>query len=255
MKLFYRELGEKGQPLVILHGLFGSSDNWLTQAKMLADQYRVYLIDQRNHGQSPHDDVFNYDVLADDLHEFLITNSISDPILIGHSLGGKTAMKFATAHPELISKLIVVDIAPKSYPVKHDNILEGLKAMPISTIHSRNDADSILAKYVPEADVRQFLLKNLHRRPEGGFNWKLNLSALDENIENVGDGILGQMKFEKPTLFIRGKRSNYVDDSDLIEIKKKFPKAILVTLDTGHWVQAEKPREFVDQVVNFVSST
>ena len=101
MKLFYRELGEKGQPLVILHGLFGSSDNWLTQAKMLADQYRVYLIDQRNHGQSPHDDVFNYDVLADDLHEFLITNSISDPILIGHSLGGKTAMKFATAHPEL----------------------------------------------------------------------------------------------------------------------------------------------------------
>lgn len=254
MKLFYRELGGNGQPIIILHGLFGSSDNWLTQAKMLADQYRVYLIDQRNHGQSPHDNVFNYEVLADDLHEFLITNSISDPILIGHSLGGKTAMKFATAHPELTSKLIVVDIAPKSYPVKHDSILEGLKAIPISTIHSRNDADSILAEYVPEADVRQFLLKNLHRKPEGGFNWKINLPALDKNIENVGDGILGQMKFEKPTLFIRGKHSNYVDDSDLVEIKINFPKAILVTLDTGHWVQAEKPREFVDEVVNFLSS-
>lgn len=253
MKLFYRELGGKGQPIIILHGLFGSSDNWLTQAKLLADQYRVYLLDQRNHGQSPHSDTFNYDVLADDLHEFLVTNSISDPILLGHSMGGKTAMKFATAHPELISKLIVVDIAPKSYPVKHDTIIDGLMSIPISTIKSRNEADSLLAPYVSEVDVRQFLLKNLHRKTEGGFTWKINLPALDKNIEAIGDGIIGEVKFEKPTLFIRGKRSDYVVDADMDTITKFFPKATLITLDTGHWVQAEKPKEFVDEVINFLS--
>lgn len=255
MKLFYRQLGGKGQPIVILHGLFGSSDNWLTQAKLLADHYRVYLVDQRNHGQSPHSDTFNYDVLADDLHEFLITNSISDPILIGHSMGGKTAMKFATAHPELISRLIIVDIAPKNYPVKHDTILEGLKALPVDKIQSRNEADGLLARYVPEADVRQFLLKNLQRKQDGGFDWKINLPSLDKNIESIGEGIIGDFKFEKPSLFIRGKHSNYVEDADLDYIKKVFPQSSLVTLDAGHWVQAEKPKEFVEVAIKFLGKS
>ncbi|HEX5170286.1 MAG TPA: alpha/beta fold hydrolase [Cyclobacteriaceae bacterium] len=254
MKLFYREVGETGQPIVILHGLFGSSDNWFTQAKMLADNHKVYLIDQRNHGQSPHSDEFNYDTLADDLREFLVSNNILNPILIGHSLGGKTAMKFATTNPESLSKLIVVDIAPKTYPVKHDGILEGLKALPIDSIKSRNEADQLLAEYVEEPNVRQFLLKNLQRTPEGGFTWKINIPVLDQNIESVGEGIIGLKKFDKPTLFIRGLHSDYIEDADMGYIKTIFPQANLVTLETGHWVQAERPVEFVEVVNKFLAA-
>lgn len=255
MKLFYRELGEKGQPMIILHGLFGSSDNWLTQAKMFALAHKVYLVDQRNHGQSPHSDIFSYEVLAQDLHDFLISNLISDPIVIGHSMGGKAAMKFATTSPELISKLVVVDIAPKNYPIRHDTILEGLKALPVDSIQSRNEADEQLSRYVPEPAVRQFLLKNLQRKPEGGFAWKMNVPVLDQNIEAIGEGVLGDKKFESPTLFIRGRHSDYVDDGDMDYIKQFFPKAYLVTMETGHWVQAEKPKEFVEEVNKFLSST
>jgi pimeloyl-ACP methyl ester carboxylesterase len=255
MKLFYREFGGKGQPMVILHGLFGSSDNWITQAKMLSDKFKIYLLDQRNHGQSPHSDVFNYDALADDLHGFLVSNSVKDPVIIGHSMGGKAAMKFATTHPELVNKMIVVDIAPKSYPIRHDRILEGLRAIPVLTIRSRNEADELLAEYVPEAEVRQFLLKNLQRKPEGGFLWKINLPVLDENIEEIGEELLGKKRFEKPTLFVKGKHSNYIESADIDHIKSFFPNAQLVTIDTGHWVQAEKPKEFVEAINNFISST
>lgn len=252
MKLFYRELGGKGQPLIILHGLFGSSDNWLTQAKMLAGKFHVYTIDQRNHGQSPHSDDFNYDLLADDIHGFLIMNAIDDPIVLGHSMGGKAAMKFAIAHQELLSKLIVVDIAPKAYPVQHTKIIEGLKSIPVDSISSRNEAEEILSGYVDEHDVRQFLLKNLQRKPEGGFAWRVNLPAIEKNIEKIGEGISSAKKFEKPTLFIRGSRSNYVLDEDQALINEIFPQAILRTMETGHWVQAEKPGEFVDEIVNFI---
>lgn len=252
MKLFCRELGGKGQPIIILHGFLGSSDNWLTQGKMLADSFHVYMVDLRNHGQSPHSDDFSYADMADDLHEFFVTNSIENPVVIGHSMGGKVAMRFATTHPQLISKLIIVDIAPKAYPVQHDHILEGLKSIPVDKIQSRNEAEESLSKYVSQKDVRQFLLKNLNREPEGGFSWKMNLPVLDKNIETIGEGILGDGKFEKPVLFVRGKKSNYIGDEDMDLIKKSFPEAILVTLDTGHWVQAEKPHEFVDEVVRFI---
>lgn len=252
MKLFFRELGGKGQPLIILHGLFGSSDNWLTQAKVLAGDFHVYMPDQRNHGQSPHSDEFNYNLLADDLHEFIVTNAISDPVILGHSMGGKAAMLFAVSHPELLSKLIVADMAPKAYPVRHAKILQGLKQIPVSEIQSRNEADEKLAPFVPEPDVRQFLLKNLQRRSEGGFSWKMNLASLDKNIERMGDRVDSTGKFDKPTLFIRGRRSDYVLDEDIDDIKKLFPKISLVTLDTGHWIQAEKPKEFVEETIKFI---
>jgi esterase len=253
MKLFYREFGEGGQPLIILHGLFGSSDNWMTQAKLLSAHYRVYVPDQRNHGQSPHSDEFDYNLLADDLHEFIVTNAINAPIVLGHSMGGKAAMYFALQHPELLSKLIVADMAPRPYPVHHDSILEGLVSLPINTIASRNEADERLSAYVPEPDVRQFLLKNLQRKPEGGFVWKLNLESLDRNIEKIGADVDESKKFEKPTLFIHGSRSNYVRQEDIPRIKTIFPKSQVATLDTGHWIQAEKPREFVEAVMNFLS--
>ncbi|HEY3429551.1 MAG TPA: alpha/beta fold hydrolase, partial [Cyclobacteriaceae bacterium] len=166
MKLFFRELGQ-GQPFIILHGLMGSSDNWLTQAKMLSDEYKLYLVDQRNHGQSPHSDQFDYQVLANDLKDFIVDNGIQKPIVLGHSMGGKAAMNFAIANPDLLDRLIIVDIAPKAYPIHHDNIVEGLKAISINTLQTRNEADEILSRHVPEPDVRQFLLKNLSRKPEG----------------------------------------------------------------------------------------
>lgn len=253
MKLFFRELGQ-GQPFIILHGLMGSSDNWLTQAKMLANQYHIYMVDQRNHGQSSHSDEFDYQVLANDLKDFIVKHKLERPIVLGHSMGGKAAMNFAISNPGLLERLIVVDIAPKAYPIHHDNIVEGLKAIPINTLQSRNEADEILSQYVPEADVRQFLLKNLSRKPEGGFAWKINLPVIDKNLESIGAGLQFPGTFNKPTLFVRGVNSNYVKDEDRPRIKELFPNSTLVTMDTGHWVQAEKPQEFVEVVRNFLAN-
>ena len=250
-RLFFRELGQ-GRPMIILHGVFGSSDNWLTQAKLFSPHFRVFTIDQRNHGQSPHDEEFSYPVMVNDLLQFIDEHQLKDPIVIGHSMGGKVAMNFAVAHPEKLEKLIVVDIAPKPYNLEHYVIIEGLKAIPVQTITSRNEADAALAAYVPEPDVRQFLLKNLQRRPEGGFTWKINLPVIDKNLNKIGFDLEFAGKFEKPTLFIRGGKSKYVKDEDMTRIKEVFPQAELKTLDTGHWVQAEKPQEFVDTVMKWL---
>jgi esterase len=252
MKLFYRELGS-GQPLVIMHGIFGSSDNWLTQARLLSDHYKVFSLDLRNHGQSFKSDVFDYKSMVADLEEFLEIHKLTDPIIIGHSMGGKVAMNFAVAHPERLQKLIVVDIAPKAYDLTHYVILDGLNAIPIDSITTRQEADAALAPFVPEADVRQFLLKNLQRKPEGGFTWKLNLPVITSHMPGIGHDLQYAGRFEKPTLFIRGARSNYVPDSDVPRIKEIFPKAELQTLDTGHWVQAEKPQEFVELVRSWLA--
>ena len=252
MNLFYRESGQ-GQPLIILHGLFGSSDNWFTLAKTFSEQYKVYLIDQRNHGQSPHSDEFNYKLLTEDLEEFLSLHTIVDPIVLGHSMGGKTAMNLAVKRPELISQLIVVDIVPKSYPVHHDHILDGMDAIDLEKLSSRIEADQILAQHISEPDVRQFLLKNLSRKSTGGFEWKINLKAIDNHIEEIGEGMQYKGAFEKPTLFVKGAKSNYYASGDEAIIKSIFPQAIFSTLDTGHWVQAEKPVEFASTVIQFLT--
>ena len=247
MKMFYREVGH-GDPIVILHGIFGSSDNWLTQARLLSSHYRVITLDLRNHGLSPHDDVFDYPSMVGDLEHFLSTHTIQNPVIIGHSMGGKVAMNFAVAHPEKLDRLIVVDISPRYYNLEHYVIMDGLKAVPIDSVTTRAEADEALAPFVPEPDVRQFLLKNLQRKPEGGFKWKINLPVLDRNLTNIGLDLQYSGTFDKPTLFIRGGRSNYVKDEDLPRIRQVFPSAELKTLDTGHWVQAEKPQEFVHLV-------
>jgi esterase len=253
MKLFFREYGQ-GKPMIILHGLFGSSDNWLTQAKLFSVSYKVYTIDQRNHGQSPHSDTFDYESMVSDLSEFMHDHSIADPVVIGHSMGGKTAMNFALTHPEKIDRLVVVDISPKAYNLEHYSIVKGLLAIPIDSIKSRNEADEILSHHVPEPDVRQFLLKNLQRKSEGGFSWKINLKTISEKLGNVGLDLHAKGSFEKPTLFIRGSKSKYVPDSDWSHITQVFPKAKLETMDTGHWVQAEKPQEFADVVSRWLNS-
>ncbi|HEY5746760.1 MAG TPA: alpha/beta fold hydrolase [Chryseolinea sp.] len=253
MQLFFREYGA-GRPLIILHGLFGSSDNWLTQAKLFSNEFKVYTVDQRDHGQSPHSTAFDYTSMVADLAEFIDTHNIQNPVIIGHSMGGKVAMNFALAHPGKLEKLIVVDISPRLYDLEHYVIVKGLNAIPIQSVSSRNEADALLAEYVPEPDVRQFLLKNLQRKPEGGFSWKINLPLISAQLSNIGVDLQVQGTFEKPTLFIRGARSKYVPDSDWPKITSIFPNARLETMETGHWVQAEKPQEFVNVVTQWLNA-
>lgn len=251
MKLNYKEVGE-GKPLIILHGLFGSSDNWISIARKLGEKRKVYVIDQRNHGDSPHSDEFSYDAMAADLKEFIDDHSISNFDLIGHSLGGKTAMFFASIHPSLVNKLIVVDIAPKQYPVHHDTIIEGLKSIDLYTLKSRNEADKALSEYVPLLGVRQFLLKNLKRTLEG-FGWKINIDVIQKEIAEVGKALATGSSFNKPTLFIRGGMSNYILEDDMEQILSHFANAKLTTVKgASHWVHAEKPDVFLDEVSTFL---
>ena len=260
MELHYKTFGE-GQPLLILHGLFGSSDNWLTLGRKLAEQYKVYLIDQRNHGRSPWSNDWNYQLMAEDLLEFVKTHELEDFILVGHSMGGKTAMNFAARYyPSKVQKLVVVDIAPKPYRVHHDTIVEGLNALDLSQINSRKEADDQLAQYVEEAGVRMFLLKNLYR-PKGGeneakkFDWRINLSVIGNNLVNVSDGLAENLQYDGQTLFVRGVNSNYIKESDETLIKKHFPNATLQSVEqAGHWIHAEKPQEFLEMLLNFIQN-
>lgn len=252
MKLFHRVSGQ-GAPLIVLHGLFGSSDNWFTHAKTLAQHYEVWLVDQRNHGQSFHHPQFDYRYLTEDLAAFVREHRIQRPFLLGHSMGGKTAMNFALKNPAQVRGLVVVDIMPKPYPVHHDHVLEGLQTVDLAALQSRTEADQQLAKFIPEADVRQFLLKNLARDAEGKFIWRINLAAIDANIEAIGAGVLYDGTYTGPTLFINGTRSNYYRPGDELLANRLFPAATWASLDTGHWVQAERPREFADEVLRFLA--
>ena len=238
--------------MIILHGLFGSSDNWMSVAKVLAEQFEVYVIDQRNHGQSFHSPEHNFDVMAKDLDEFIAENEIADPIILGHSMGGKVAMKYALEHPEKVDRLIVVDISPRGYNVHHDQILDGLKAIKVKEITSRKEADDQLSPFVPEAGIRQFLLKSLSRNKEG-FEWLLNIGAIDKNIGQIVSEIKGEPVSLK-TLFIKGATSNYIRDIDLPIIQSLFPNSEVVTIQkAGHWVHAEQPEEFIETVTSFLN--
>lgn len=250
MQLFFRELGQ-GQPLVILHGLFGSCDNWLTVSKPLAEKYHVFMVDQRNHGRSPHAPVHTYKAMSEDLLEFFEQQKIQDPVVLGHSMGGKTAMYLALNYPETLSKLIVADIAPRYYSPHHQDVIAGFRTINLETLASREEADQLMSKELPELGVRQFLLKNLYRDENSKFAWRMNLEGLVSQIENIGEESKGS-PFQKPSLFIKGELSRYVQEKDQSLISQLFPQSKLATIPgAGHWVQAEKPREFVEAVINF----
>lgn len=254
MKLFFRQTGETGTPIIILHGVFGSSDNWLTISKTIADHnHRVFLVDQRNHGRSPRSEVFNYDVMAADLQEFITDHQLEKPVVIGHSMGGKTVMQFAMDYPGQFSRLVVVDIAPKPYPIHHAELIKGLKAIDLVNLKSRNEADEILSQYEPLLAVRQFLLKNLYRTEAGQFDWRLNLLVIEQELEGIGTELQPVRIVDEPTLFIRGSESRYIKDKDQDDIKRLFPNSTLETIQgAGHWVQAEKPAEFVELLMRFL---
>lgn len=254
LKLAYKVIGE-GEPMIILHGLFGSLDNWMTFARQLSKHKKIFLIDQRNHGQSPHSDEFNYDAMADDLKKFIDDHNIGKPDIMGHSMGGKTAMNLALRYTDYFSKLIVVDISPVAYPPHHDGILEGLKALDLKSFENREDADKALSRDVPEPAVRQFLLKNLKRTSQG-FEWKINLKAIDANMDRVSEGIEERFATEKKVLFIRGSKSKYIRDQDMITIVQLFPNAEVKTIEgAGHWIHAEKPDELLEMVADFLDIT
>lgn len=252
MDLFYRKAGE-GQPIVILHGVFGSSDNWFTISKVLAEKgFEVYTLDARNHGQSPRSEDFSYDLMADDLHEFIEKHQIKNPIIVGHSMGGKTSMLYAMKYPDTFSKLVVVDIAPKFYPTHHEHIIKGLNAINLDELKSRNEAETIAIQYIPNFGERQFLLKNLYRNEAGKFDWRINLPVLSKEIYQIGGDFDRIRKVTEPTLFIRGSESGYISDEDIPMIQETFPNATIETIEgAGHWVQAEKPEAFVDTLVKF----
>jgi esterase len=252
MKLFYRELGQ-GTPVVILHGVFGSCDNWLTVSKGLAEKHKVYLLDARNHGHSPKSDEFNYRVMAEDLKEFLIDKAIDKPALVGHSMGGKTVMKFASMYASIPEKLVVVDISPRYYKRHHDSILDGLQSIDLANLRNRQEADEQLARFEPDFGVRQFLLKNLYRDENNEFHWRINLPVIAENIDNVGEALDEKIKITKPALFIKGSKSNYIKEEDERLIRNIFSDVKIETVqDAGHWVQAENPKEFLERINSFL---
>ena len=254
MKLHSRILGE-GQPFVILHGFLGMSDNWKTLgAKFSEAGFQLHLVDQRNHGRSFHDKVFDYEVLAEDLKQYCDEHQLENSILLGHSMGGKTAMLFSTLYPELVSKLLVADISPRFYPIHHDAILNGLSALDFTEIKSRGEADKVLSQYVSEVGTRLFLLKNLYWIEKGQLALRINLEVLKENVSEVGEALPIHSKFEKPTLFLRGDKSEYVMPNDEALIKQHFPLAEIETIsNAGHWLHAENPGDFYDAVIKFIT--
>lgn len=250
MELNYKKYGE-GKPFIILHGLFGSSDNWHSHGKKLAEYFEVYLVDQRNHGDSDWSDEFNYDIMAEDLHEFVQKHGLDDFILMGHSMGGKTAMRYAQLYPEGIDKLISVDMGVKEYPITHDRIIEGLKSLDLKTITSRSEAGKQLSNYIGNTAVRQFLLKNLNREEQNTFSWKINLKVLEEKLPEVVKA-LPEKETMIETLFISGGKSDYVVPEDHNNIKKYFPLARFHSIErAGHWIHAEAPEEFMEEVLGF----
>ena len=253
MELSYKKIGE-GIPVFILHGLFGSSDNWQTMGKKIAALgFSVFLIDLRNHGHSPWSEEMNFETMAQDVLKILEKEKLDKIILMGHSMGGKTAMTFAAHYPDKIDKLIVVDISLQKYPPHHGIILKALNAVDTNLIADRKQAEQIIATYIDDLSVRQFLLKNLYWKEKNKLAWRFNIPAIEKNMEHILDEIKSPEFFE-PTLFIRGALSGYIQEKDFNLIYKTYPNAKIITVENaGHWVHAEAPEVFFEAFKNFVT--
>ena len=267
MNLFFREVGE-GFPIVIVHGLYGSSDNWLTIAQKLSSDYKVYMIDQRNHGRSPNSEEHSYEAMKNDLAEFFDQQKIEKAILMGHSMGGKTAMCFAADYPERIEKLIVVDIAPKDYFLLndesqyylHNNILGAMLELDFNRIESRKQVEDFLKERIDSTQIVQFLLKNVHRNKENHrYEWRLNVRVLYDNLDEIIKGVDAHWFDDRlpitnyPVLFIKGANSNYILAEDFTSIRRIYPEAEIVEIpDAGHWLHAEQPQLFMESLWRFI---
>lgn len=264
MELFYRKEGS-GSPVVIIHGLYGSSDNWINIGKRLADRHTVYMIDQRNHGRSPFANSHTYNDLRNDLIEFFEQHKIEKAIILGHSMGGKVAMWFAADYPEKVEKLVIADIAPKDYLLLkedsqfylHQNILLAMQEIDFSQVKSRNDVDDLMAEKLDDARIRQFLLKNVAKDKETKqYKWRVNAEVLYDHLEEIVSGVNKNWLDDRtpittyPVIFIRGMKSKYILPEDEILIREIYPDAKLVDIPkAGHWLHAEQPEKFMKAVV------
>jgi esterase len=253
MKLYYRIEGS-GFPIIILHGLLGSSDNWRAISKRLSRNYKIYTVDLRNHGQSPHSEIMTYPAMAEDVRELLERERISECHVVGHSLGGKVAMQFATSHPDRVRKLAIIDIAPRAYPPSQRAILAALEQLELQSFGSFGEIDAALAPAIPDAAMRQFLMKNIARVPSGGFQWRIDLASIRNSYDQLTKPISAAASYDKPTLFMRGGRSDYIADGDLPSINAIFTRAELVTIPgAGHWLHAEAMDEFLQILTDFLA--
>lgn len=212
----------------------------------------VILVDQRDHGKSEHTDAFNYQLLADDLASFMEENWIHEAIVVGHSMGGKTAMQFAASYPDMVEKLVVVDIGPKAYKPGHEVIFKALNAVPIDMLESRKEAEEILSEYISDKGVRLFLMKNLQRKKEGGFRWKMNLPLIESSYDNILSSIIPSETVDVETLFLYGTKSKYIVEEDIEGIKDSFINAEFTAIEAGHWIHAERPGELLNAVKEFL---
>jgi pimeloyl-ACP methyl ester carboxylesterase len=265
MKLNYKKIG-KGAPLIILHGLYGMADNWLTIGKQLADYFEVFLIDQRNHGSSPHSNSHTYNDMVADLLEFFIEHGIEKASILGHSMGGKTAMFFAVRYPERITRLIVADISPRAYTLEnnqapqyemHQQIINAMLGVDFSQVKTRQDVATQMAKSVTQKRVIQFLLKNLDKDENNQLFWQLNVEVIKNSLADVLIGLESAPKSQTqanfPVLFLRAENSGYIPVNDDDLIREYFPYAEIITIfDAGHWLHAEQPQAFYSAVMNFV---
>lgn len=254
IKLNYRILGS-GRPVLIFHGLFGLSDNWQGFAKQLAEKnYQVILCDLRNHGQSPHDSVHNYPAMAMDIANLIDELNLIDPVVIGHSMGGKATLQLVNDYPTYVKKAIVIDIAPYQYPVHHREILDTLLAVDLNVVKSRGEAEKILLNGIDDLATRQFLLKNLYWETTGQLAWRFNLNTINASIEEIGASTWPFVENNSEILFVKGENSGYIDLSRWTEIKQWYPNAQLVEIaEAGHWVQAEKPLELLNAILDFLN--
>lgn len=256
MKLWYNKIGE-GKPVIILHGLFGMSDNWVSIAKRMGENHCVYIPDLRNHGRSEHHDIFNYYAMSDDLAEFIHEHNIKNPIIIGHSMGGKVAMHFAMEYPEMVKKMVIIDISIRTYPRRemHEKIVKAMKSIDFTKVSSRGIVEFMLMPYIDHPGIRLFIMKNLKRIEKTNFEWKLNLGVIENNLESVFQGLFSNMSFDKPVLFIRGGKSDYLPEEDFQLIVERFPKAIFQTiLNATHWVHSDTPDELCQLLKNFLGT-
>jgi esterase len=253
MKLAFRKIGS-GKPLFILHGLFGSSDNWQTLSKNFAEFFTVYLIDARNHGHSPHSDEFSYALMSDDILELMIDEGLEKVMLLGHSMGGKTAMQFAISHPDKVEKMIVVDIGPKKYPATNQFVVDALDTFDPQNLTSRKEAEALLSHYIAEEGVKQFLLKNLYWDENQKLQWRFNYQSIKDNLNAVGEATpMPTNPIDIPVLFLKGEKSDYIFPADIKLMQAMFPNAQLQDIpNAGHWVHADQPRAFVEAALKFL---
>lgn len=254
MEVLHSKIIGEGQPLLILHGYFGMGDNWKSHANKFAeDGFEVHLIDQRNHGRSFHADTFDYELLVGDLYSYIQHHNLEKVDLLGHSMGGKTVMLFATEYPELVDKLIVADISPRMYPPHHHEILAALNSVDFSVQTSRKLVDEKLAELIPEKGIRQFLAKNVYRKTKDELAFRFNLKSLTENNSEVGVALPSFTVFEGETLFLRGANSGYISKEDEPLIQTHFPEAVVKTVaNAGHWLHAENPEDFYKEAIIFL---